>query len=100
MMTMKIKATILLIQIEYTTPKVVDLFRFVANIDEKYQAKILIRIFLSDNTDEEYLKEMLSHLNHASFGVEPWEPVHRSERGVQRILLFLQQTRLLGFLLT
>ena len=46
----------------------------------------MIRIILSQNT------EIWIHLNHASLGIEPWQPVHWSERGVERIFLLLKQT--------
>lgn len=54
---------------------------------EKYWAKIMIRINLSQNTEIIWI-----HLNHASLGIEPWQPVHWSERGVERIFLLLKQT--------
>ena len=77
----------------------------VTNINEKYEASMLIRNIvpwdiLCPDINEKYWaqiyqKEILSHLNHAGFGIEPWEPVHWSERRVERVFLLLWKIFLL-----
>ena len=42
-----------------------------------------------------YKWKILSHLNHAGFGIEPWQPVHWSERRVERVFLLLWKIFLL-----